>query len=81
MILQGAIPILYAGVLSGGVGFTLQIVGQRHTNPTVASLLLSMEAVFGACLWIPSPERNYDSERNLRLYPNVLRYYYFPITG
>lgn len=47
-LMQAAIPILYAGVLSGGVGFTLQIVGQRHTNPTVASLLLSMEAVFGA---------------------------------
>ncbi len=47
-ILRGAVPILYAGVLSGGVGFTLQIFGQRHTNPTVASLLLSMEAVFGA---------------------------------
>lgn len=43
-----AIPILYAGVLSGGVGFTLQIVGQRHTSPTVASLILSLEAVFGA---------------------------------
>jgi len=42
------IPILYAGVLSGGVGFTLQIIGQRNANPTVASLILSMEAVFGA---------------------------------
>jgi len=47
-IIQCAIPILYAGILSGGVGFTLQILGQRYTNPTVASLLLSMEAVFGA---------------------------------
>lgn len=47
-ILRGAIPILYAGVLSGGVGFTLQILGQRHTTPTVASLILSLEAVFGA---------------------------------
>ena len=47
-ILTAAIPILYAGVLSGGVGFTLQIFGQKHTNPTVASLLLSMEAVFAA---------------------------------
>lgn len=43
-----AVPILYAGVLSGGVGFTFQILGQRNTSPTVASLLLSMEAVFGA---------------------------------
>lgn len=47
-ILAGAIPILYAGVLSGGVAYTFQIMGQRHTTPTVASLLLSMEAVFGA---------------------------------
>jgi len=42
------VPIFYAGVVSAGVGFTLQIFGQRHTTPTVASLLLSMEAVFGA---------------------------------
>lgn len=47
-IISCAIPILYAGVLSGGGGFTLQIIGQKHTNPTVASLILSMEAVFGA---------------------------------
>ena len=47
-IIACAIPILYAGILSGGVGFTLQIIGQKHTNPTVASLILSMEAVFSA---------------------------------
>ena len=47
-IVQCTIPLLYAGVLSGGVGFTLQIFGQEHTSPTVASLLLSMEAVFSA---------------------------------
>lgn len=47
-IIYGFVPILYAGVLSGGVGFTLQIIGQKNTSPTVASLLLSMEAVFGA---------------------------------
>lgn len=47
-MLSGAIPILYSGVLSAGAGFTLQIVGQKNTSPTVASLLLSMEAVFGA---------------------------------
>lgn len=39
------LPILYAGVLSCGVAYTLQIIGQRGMNPTVASLLLSMEAV------------------------------------
>jgi len=47
-IIECAIPILYAGVMSGGVGFTFQILGQRHTNPTVASLILSLESVFGA---------------------------------
>lgn len=45
---SGIIPILYAGILSGGIGYTLQIFGQRYTSPTVASLLLGMEAVFGA---------------------------------
>lgn len=45
-ILAAGIPILYAGVMSGGVGFTLQILGQKYTTPTVASLLLSMESVF-----------------------------------
>lgn len=40
------IPILYAGILSCGVGYTLQIVGQKELNPTIASLLLSLESVF-----------------------------------
>lgn len=40
------IPILYAGVLSCGVGYTLQVIGQRGMNPTVASLLMSLESVF-----------------------------------
>ncbi|MCX4269569.1 MAG: DMT family transporter [Lachnospiraceae bacterium] len=44
-ILAAWLPILYAGVLSCGVGYTLQIVGQRGMNPTVASLLLSLESV------------------------------------
>ncbi len=47
-LLSGAVPILYAGILSCGGGFTFQILGQKHTSPTVASLILSMEAVFGA---------------------------------
>ncbi len=45
-ILQAWLPILYAGVLSSGVAYTLQIVGQKNMNPTVASLLLSMESCF-----------------------------------
>ena len=43
-ILQAWIPILYAGALSSGVGYTLQIVGQKGMNPTVASLILSLES-------------------------------------
>ena len=38
-------PILYAGVLSCGVAYTLQIVGQKGINPTIASLILSLESV------------------------------------
>lgn len=44
-ILSAWMPILYAGVLSCGVAYTLQIVGQKGINPTVASLLLSLESV------------------------------------
>ena len=40
------IPILYAGILSGAVGYTLQVLGQRDTDPTVASILMCLEAVF-----------------------------------
>lgn len=45
LILAAWVPILYAGVLSCGVAYTLQIVGQRGMNPTVASLILSLESV------------------------------------
>lgn len=44
-ILQAWMPIVYAGVMSCGVAYTLQIVGQKGMNPTVASLILSMESV------------------------------------
>ena len=40
------LPILYAGAMSCGVAYTLQIVAQKDTEPTVASLILSMESVF-----------------------------------
>jgi drug/metabolite transporter (DMT)-like permease len=39
--------ILYTGVLSSGAGFTLQAVGQKYANPTVASIIMSTEAIFG----------------------------------
>ena len=45
--LRDALPaILYAGIISGAVGYTLQILGQRDTNPTLASLLMCLESVF-----------------------------------
>lgn len=40
--------IFYAGVMSSGIAFTLQIVAQKHLNPTVASLIMSLESVFAA---------------------------------
>jgi len=47
MLSQDAIiPILYAGVMSCGIAYTLQIVGQDGLNPTVACLLMSLESVF-----------------------------------
>ena len=42
---SGIVPILYAGVMSCGVAYTLQIIGQKNVEPTVASLILSMESV------------------------------------
>ncbi len=44
-ILAAWLPIAYAGVMSCGVAYTLQIVGQKGMNPTVASLILSLESV------------------------------------
>ena len=44
-ICRAWMPILYAGVLSCGVAYTLQIVGQKDMDPTVASLILSLESV------------------------------------
>ena len=45
-ILQAWQPVLYAGVMSCGVAYTLQIIAQKSADPTVASLLLSLESVF-----------------------------------
>lgn len=47
-LLAGVLPIAYAGILSSGVGYTLQIIGQKDMDPTAASLILSMESVFSA---------------------------------
>lgn len=45
-ILAAWMPLAYAGVLSSGVAYTLQVIAQKNTDPTVASLLLSLESVF-----------------------------------
>ena len=45
-IMDAAVPILYAGVMSCGVAFTAQIFGQKYSDPTVASILLCLESVF-----------------------------------
>ena len=45
-VVQGAFPILYAGICSSGIAYTLQIVGQKNTPPVIASLLMSLESVF-----------------------------------
>lgn len=45
-ILNAWIPIAYAGICSCGIGYTLQIVGQKYTDPTSASILMSLESLF-----------------------------------
>lgn len=49
-VLSAGKSILYAGAVSSGIGYTLQIVGQKHADPSVAGLLLSLESVFSAIL-------------------------------
>lgn len=43
-----AFPIFYAGVMSGGIAFTLQIIGQKYAEPAHAAIIMSLESVFGA---------------------------------
>ena len=47
-IIAAAPQILYLGIVSSGVGYTLQIVGQKYAEPSVASLSMSLESVFAA---------------------------------
>jgi len=48
MIRETLLPLLYVGVLSSGVAYTLQIVGQKGMNPVIASLIMSLESVISA---------------------------------
>lgn len=51
-------PLLYAGVLSCGVAYTLQILGQKNVNPAVASLILSLESCFSVLAgWVVLGEK------------------------
>ena len=45
---ENALPILYCGIMSSGVAYTLQILGQRDLNPAIASLIMCLESVFSA---------------------------------
>ena len=47
-IIQSAFPVLYSGIIVVGIAFTLQIFGQRGTNPATAAIIMSMESVFAA---------------------------------
>ena len=52
-IYNALIPLLYAGVLSSGIAYTFQIIGQKHLPATVASLIMSLESVFATLAgWI-----------------------------
>ena len=48
LVIAAAIPILYAGICSDGIAYTFQIIAQKTTDPTVASILMSLESVFAA---------------------------------
>lgn len=47
LILPNILPILYLGIGSSGIAYTLQILGQNGVNPAAASIILSLESVFG----------------------------------
>jgi drug/metabolite transporter (DMT)-like permease len=47
-IMEAGIPILYGGVLSVGIAYTLQVIAQKNAHPAYASIILSLEAVFAA---------------------------------
>ncbi len=57
-MIAGWMPLLYAGVLSCGVAYTLQIIGQKNVNPAIASLILSLESCFSVLAgWLVLGER------------------------
>ncbi len=47
-IKEAILPIIYLGIMSSGIAYTLQIVGQKNVDPAIASMILSLESVFAA---------------------------------
>lgn len=63
ILFKAWLPIFYAGIFSSGVGYTLQILGQKTAEPAVASIVMSLESVFAALAgWIILNERLSNSE-------------------
>ena len=50
MIIDAAWPILYGGIMSVGIAYTLQIVAQQRAHPAYASIILSLETVFAVAV-------------------------------
>ena len=46
-LIKAAPAIAYSGIMSSGVAYTLQILGQQKTEPTIATMIMSLESVFG----------------------------------
>lgn len=62
-IMNCAVPIGYAGILSMGVAYSLQIIGQKHLQPTPAALIMSLESVFAVLFaWLLLHERMSTAE-------------------
>lgn len=62
-LVDAAVPILYAAVLSSGVAFTLQIMGQKTAEPAPAAVIMSLESVFGAWAgWLVLGEYMHEAE-------------------
>lgn len=57
-VVRAAVPILYAGACSCGIGYTFQILGQKYVEPTKASLILCLESVVSVIAgWILLPDQ------------------------
>ena len=62
-ILACWIPLVYAGIFSLGIAFSLQIIGQQHLEPTPAALIMSLESVFAVLFgWLLLHERMSTAE-------------------